>query len=154
MCIRDRLNNRRRQIFNKILNEKAINKFISASRSQTDIDKLLYKPTLYSGDTITLMEQLLFNYQNNEGNNNVDDNMRKQFLTMSLLNNSDEGMLTMKKITDSPVIEIRANTNNAFLSQLMVNSYYDFLFEKYHTCLLYTSPSPRDRTRSRMPSSA
>ena len=23
-----------------------------------------------------------------------------------------------------------------------------------HTCLLYTSPSPRDRTRSRMPSSA
>ena len=25
---------------------------------------------------------------------------------------------------------------------------------KYSTCLLYTSPSPRDRTRSRMPSSA
>ena len=24
----------------------------------------------------------------------------------------------------------------------------------YHPCLLYTSPSPRDRTRSRMPSSA
>ena len=24
----------------------------------------------------------------------------------------------------------------------------------YHFCLLYTSPSPRDRTRSRMPSSA
>ena len=25
---------------------------------------------------------------------------------------------------------------------------------KIHLCLLYTSPSPRDRTRSRMPSSA
>ena len=25
---------------------------------------------------------------------------------------------------------------------------------KYGACLLYTSPSPRDRTRSRMPSSA
>ena len=25
---------------------------------------------------------------------------------------------------------------------------------KYEFCLLYTSPSPRDRTRSRMPSSA
>ena len=25
---------------------------------------------------------------------------------------------------------------------------------RYVTCLLYTSPSPRDRTRSRMPSSA
>ena len=27
-------------------------------------------------------------------------------------------------------------------------------FEQCGTCLLYTSPSPRDRTRSRMPSSA
>ena len=26
--------------------------------------------------------------------------------------------------------------------------------EKFFNCLLYTSPSPRDRTRSRMPSSA
>jgi len=26
--------------------------------------------------------------------------------------------------------------------------------ENYYLCLLYTSPSPRDRTRSRMPSSA
>ena len=26
--------------------------------------------------------------------------------------------------------------------------------DKFNTCLLYTSPSPRDRTRSRMPSSA
>ena len=29
-----------------------------------------------------------------------------------------------------------------------------FLFAVVYTCLLYTSPSPRDRTRSRMPSSA
>ena len=28
------------------------------------------------------------------------------------------------------------------------------LIEQYELCLLYTSPSPRDRTRSRMPSSA
>ena len=27
-------------------------------------------------------------------------------------------------------------------------------YKVYLTCLLYTSPSPRDRTRSRMPSSA
>ena len=30
----------------------------------------------------------------------------------------------------------------------------DQLFEQGIDCLLYTSPSPRDRTRSRMPSSA
>ena len=28
------------------------------------------------------------------------------------------------------------------------------LIDEYRNCLLYTSPSPRDRTRSRMPSSA
>ena len=27
-------------------------------------------------------------------------------------------------------------------------------YDGVHSCLLYTSPSPRDRTRSRMPSSA
>ena len=31
---------------------------------------------------------------------------------------------------------------------------YTFENNLYYTCLLYTSPSPRDRTRSRMPSSA
>ena len=32
---------------------------------------------------------------------------------------------------------------------------WDFGYERYtENCLLYTSPSPRDRTRSRMPSSA
>ena len=31
---------------------------------------------------------------------------------------------------------------------------FTFYFELHNACLLYTSPSPRDRTRSRMPSSA
>ena len=30
----------------------------------------------------------------------------------------------------------------------------DVFFEQYRTCLLYTSPSPRDRQKYRMPSSA
>ena len=30
----------------------------------------------------------------------------------------------------------------------------DIVGDQYKSCLLYTSPSPRDRTRSRMPSSA
>ena len=41
-----------------------------------------------------------------------------------------------------------------------LENYREFLFmgqaslDNYSACLLYTSPSPRDRTRSRMPSSA
>ena len=37
-------------------------------------------------------------------------------------------------------------------SQVQANQ--GLLVEKLSFCLLYTSPSPRDRTRSRMPSSA
>ena len=36
----------------------------------------------------------------------------------------------------------------------VVNERPDALAERTYSCLLYTSPSPRDRTRSRMPSSA
>ena len=32
--------------------------------------------------------------------------------------------------------------------------YGDAYAQSFNSCLLYTSPSPRDRTRSRMPSSA
>ena len=35
-----------------------------------------------------------------------------------------------------------------------VRRYGPFIYGFSYTCLLYTSPSPRDRTRSRMPSSA
>ena len=40
------------------------------------------------------------------------------------------------------------------INRLMVKSGHAWVYDKYVTCLLYTSPSPRDRTRSRMPSSA
>ena len=39
-----------------------------------------------------------------------------------------------------------------FMIQLVGSSLH--IINAYLSCLLYTSPSPRDRTRSRMPSSA
>ena len=39
-------------------------------------------------------------------------------------------------------------------SQAYLNSSVDEWATRVRICLLYTSPSPRDRTRSRMPSSA
>ena len=54
--------------------------------------------------------------------------------------------------------EAGIETTKSGLSQLMTDEQFQRLqeiyFEKYPNCLLYTSPSPRDRTRSRMPSSA
>ena len=38
--------------------------------------------------------------------------------------------------------------------RLIKRRLFDCFVEQAYSCLLYTSPSPRDRTRSRMPSSA
>ena len=63
------------------------------------------------------------------------------------LNNSGERILSfndevlMEELEDSPVKIYKFTPKNAETG-------------KYGVCLLYTSPSPRDRTRSRMPSSA
>ena len=35
-----------------------------------------------------------------------------------------------------------------------IETWSEMQAEKYYDCLLYTSPSPRDRQKSRMPSSA
>ena len=44
------------------------------------------------------------------------------------------------------------NSGNLALFATAISAQFDMI--EYSTCLLYTSPSPRDRTRSRMPSSA
>ena len=53
--------------------------------------------------------------------------------------------------------------NESEQQNTVINEYFDCLIEcdesqhlckKYCSCLLYTSPSPRDATLSRMPSSA
>ena len=41
-----------------------------------------------------------------------------------------------------------------YVAQLAATIGREFTFDMLYACLLYTSPSPRDRTRSRMPSSA
>ena len=43
---------------------------------------------------------------------------------------------------------------SADLADTDIDDYEMVVFDGGNTCLLYTSPSPRDRTRSRMPSSA
>ena len=45
------------------------------------------------------------------------------------------------------------NALNLFNNQKWYEA-HDAFEDIWNTCLLYTSPSPRDRTRSRMPSSA
>ena len=59
--------------------------------------------------------------------------------------------------TDKVVLEVPAPSAGV-LAEVLVGDggtvVAEQLIARIDTCLLYTSPSPRDRTRSRMPSSA
>ena len=58
---------------------------------------------------------------------------------------------------DGTVIEIQSEEVLGQIRDHVVNLdniELKLAYEKIKVCLLYTSPSPRDRTRSRMPSSA
>ena len=55
-------------------------------------------------------------------------------------------------MADSPKRFFRVKLVRIVATALFVGSF--LLYASTMACLLYTSPSPRDRTRSRMPSSA
>ena len=57
---------------------------------------------------------------------------------------------------DMPVETIEQITREAmnFPVPVVQLDQHTHILELFHGCLLYTSPSPRDRTRYRMPSSA
>ena len=66
--------------------------------------------------------------------------------------NEDNYILFAIKNYDNP----QAATKEDFFEDMRRFKYIKRLLKKYHkgTCLLYTSPSPRDKRQSRMPSSA
>ena len=68
-----------------------------------------------------------------------------------VLNQQGEGEFLGSKVIDS--LDEFKKLSDIIISNRMVNELKDVM-AKVYTCLLYTSPSPRDRTRSRMPSSA
>ena len=57
----------------------------------------------------------------------------------------------MENMSQAPHLIHQSRTGNKFGHQQLKDS---MLLDGLWDCLLYTSPSPRDRTRSRMPSSA
>ena len=63
----------------------------------------------------------------------------------------------MESMTNAPYLLPKARGGMRMGNQEVVDSMmYDGLTDAYkgNACLLYTSPSPRDRQKSRMPSSA
>ena len=64
-----------------------------------------------------------------------------------------QGHLELKKKISEVSTELQNEISKVSHSKLGPK-HADLVFKRIEICLLYTSPSPRDRTRSRMPSSA
>ena len=74
------------------------------------------------------------------------DKMNKELLIRSSSNNVDFALLK-----DGKLIEFHKDNDN---TKFLVGDIYLAKIRKTMPCLLYTSPSPRDISGSRMPSSA
>ena len=76
---------------------------------------------------------------------------------MKLFNNKDDNEDAIEVINNPEAIEVINSTNPSDMdNNIQKSSNLNISFSDIicYICLLYTSPSPRDRTRSRMPSSA
>ena len=80
--------------------------------------------------------------------------LREVFYSYSILESpysSDFNLEVMDKYNNTYLIT--SNGSEMFISSIFLDNYKDDI-DFLYTCLLYTSPSPRDMRRSRMPSSA
>ena len=74
--------------------------------------------------------------------------------------NEDTPYVNINKVADYfqvSVSTVRKWVNNDYIpdnTYIKIGEVYRFRLDDVESCLLYTSPSPRDRTRSRMPSTA
>ena len=69
-------------------------------------------------------------------------------------NNFHSGILNLTSLHTSCSLTINENADPNVLRDLKKYMQSIVPYDSYLTCLLYTSPSPRDATLSRMPSSA
>ena len=67
---------------------------------------------------------------------------------------SELGQCVQRELNFAIVDEVDSILIDEARTPLIISGPTDQTTDLYYRCLLYTSPSPRDRTRSRMPSSA
>ena len=65
-----------------------------------------------------------------------------------------KNIVSKARVINRPILEVGDKVRVRVKPKAFDKKYKSQFTKGIHTCLLYTSPSPRDRTRSRMPSSA
>ena len=89
----------------------------------------------------------LINYPTNQKGLSLLNSINRNRIKEGLNKNSSRNTLDINYWNYNLIIDSYSKENNKDFEQSFINLFF-------LTCLLYTSPSPRDRTRSRMPSSA
>ena len=109
-----------------------------------------------------LENALKIDFYGQEINLTYDESITKVYSTsygeaafIDFLKNKEESSF-QSLINQMQALKQEMNLNDWMYFELMHSTINHMLQSgnKYESCLLYTSPSPRDRTRSRMPSSA
>ena len=85
-------------------------------------------------------------YQKLPADGAVTDKQSLDTIILNILNYADDHMEIFKKSKNKPLSELSVEHRTMVMKVRQV--------EDLITCLLYTSPSPRDKRQSRMPSSA
>ena len=146
MCIRDRLHDelKRNYEYQKINAEKIqeierskLSKHIvSAKKEVIDLIKKLRDKNVNGEDTRIIGKRL------------------KEIETEHLTQKKSEKSISWNpKVGD--FVKIKSlNSTGQIVDLDKKDGFYEVKCGSFRSCLLYTSPSPRDRTRSRMPSSA
>ena len=76
--------------------------------------------------------------------------LRKRVSSYFARNQSAKTAIMLKKAEELSYLIVDNEADALLLENNLIKEHQP----RYNICLLYTSPSPRDRTRSRMPSSA
>ena len=105
----------------------------------------------YNGNTETSEMVRAMRVDSESGSLMIYPNPVEDQMTIEFLNDTHEkGLITIVDALGREKKQINVSPEDMFI-QVDFSEYVEGM---YFICLLYTSPSPRDRTRSRMPSSA
>ena len=110
--------------------KKRLNKWMNESNRGNIVIETLTHP-LENNKALVLLRQFRMN----------EDTKKKSKVGDLMVIHSDNLNLFIKRLQ-----EIKDNLSDNMLNGIIV--------DEWHICLLYTSPSPRDKRQSRMPSSA
>ena len=94
------------------------------------------------------MEEIIIKIEEQRGNTVIEKNWQELVKPNKIEIKEDQSGKNVSRLTVEPMEKGFGLTIGNSLRRILLSSLQG------SACLLYTSPSPRDRTRSRMPSSA